>query len=50
MNWLQLRLETRAELVGACEDALLELGAAAVTLEDNADEPLFAGADGDGPV
>ena len=42
MNWLQFRLETRAELVPSCEAALLELGAAAVTLEDSADQPLFA--------
>ena len=44
MNWLQFRLETTAELVPFCEAALLELGAAAVTLEDNADQPLYAGA------
>jgi ribosomal protein L11 methyltransferase len=42
MSWLQFRLETRAELVPRCEEALLALGAAAVTLEDSADEPLFA--------
>jgi ribosomal protein L11 methyltransferase len=43
MNWLQFRLETEAELVPLCEAALLELGAAAVSLEDDADQPLFAG-------
>ena len=45
MSWLQFRLETRAEFVPHCEEALLALGAAAVTLEDGADEPLFAQAD-----
>ncbi|MEP5766141.1 MAG: 50S ribosomal protein L11 methyltransferase [Halieaceae bacterium] len=42
MSWLQYRLETSATRAADCEDALLSLGAAAVTLEDNADEPLFA--------
>jgi ribosomal protein L11 methyltransferase len=42
MTWLQVRLETRAELAAGAEDALLALGASAVTLEDNADQPLFA--------
>jgi ribosomal protein L11 methyltransferase len=41
MAWLQYRLETNAAAAPQCEDALLELGAAAVTLEDNADQPLF---------
>lgn len=41
MAWLQYRLETSAELAPRCEDELLALGAAAVTLEDNADQPLF---------
>jgi len=43
MSWLQLRLETDARHAAAVEDALLEHGALAVTLEDNADQPLFAG-------
>jgi len=41
MAWLQYRLATNAAAAPLCEDALLELGAAAVTLEDNADQPLF---------
>ena len=41
MTWLQLKLETSADLAPQCEDALLQLGAAAVTLQDNADQPLF---------
>jgi ribosomal protein L11 methyltransferase len=47
MTWLRLIIDSSAELAPACEDALLELGAAAVTLEDNADQPLFAQADED---
>jgi len=47
MPWLQYRLETSADLAHSCEEALLASGAAAVTLEDNADEPLFAQAEGD---
>jgi ribosomal protein L11 methyltransferase len=45
MPWLQYRLETHAELAQQCEDALTAGGAAAVTLEDNADQPLFAQSD-----
>jgi ribosomal protein L11 methyltransferase len=41
MAWLQYRLETTATAAPLCEEALLQLGAAAVTLEDNADQPLF---------
>ena len=45
MTWLQVRLDTRADLAPAAEEALVALGAAAVTLEDNADQPLFAQAE-----
>lgn len=45
MTWMQVRLDTRAELAPRAEDALVALGAAAVTLEDNADQPLFAQAE-----
>ena len=41
MPWLQYRLETSASLAPRCEDELLARGAAAVTLEDNADQALF---------
>jgi ribosomal protein L11 methyltransferase len=44
MTWLQLRLDTRADKAPEAEEAMLALGAAAVTLQDNADQPLFAGA------
>ncbi len=43
MNWLVVRLDTGAQQAEAAEDALLAAGAAAVTLEDNANQPLFAG-------
>jgi ribosomal protein L11 methyltransferase len=39
--WLQYRLETSASLAPRCENELLARGAAAVTLEDNADQALF---------
>ncbi|MDJ0877632.1 MAG: 50S ribosomal protein L11 methyltransferase [Halieaceae bacterium] len=45
MAWLQVRLNTRADLAPAAENLLLELGAVSVTLQDNADQPLFAGAE-----
>ncbi len=41
MPWLKLILETTDADAAALEDCLLELGAAAVTLTDNADQPLF---------
>lgn len=41
MAWVQFRLETSADLAPRCEDQLMSLGAAAVTLQDNADQPLF---------
>jgi ribosomal protein L11 methyltransferase len=45
VTWLQVRLNTRAELAPAAEEALLGCGAVSVTLEDSADQPLFAGAE-----
>jgi ribosomal protein L11 methyltransferase len=41
VTWLQFQLNTDAALAPRCEDELLALGAAAVTLQDNADQPLF---------
>ena len=43
MTWLQIRLETLAPQAEAVEATLLAVGASAVTLEDNANQPLFAG-------
>lgn len=41
MPWLQLSLDADRDSAEALEDALLELGAGAVTLQDNADQPLY---------
>jgi ribosomal protein L11 methyltransferase len=41
VSWLQFRLDTSAALAPACEEYLLAQGAAAVTLQDNADQPLY---------
>ena len=50
MSWLQLRLDTAAGAVGDLEDALLALGAVAVTLEDNADQPVLEPRVGETPL
>ena len=49
MSWLQLRLDTAPAQVEALEDALLASGAVAVTLEDNADQPVLEPAVGQTP-
>lgn len=41
MAWLQLKVRSSASEADAVEDVLLAAGAAAVTLEDSADQPLF---------
>ncbi|MFT5481884.1 MAG: ribosomal protein L11 methyltransferase [Halieaceae bacterium] len=41
MSWLQIRIDSAANEAGGAEDILLELGAAAVTMEDSADQPIF---------
>ncbi|MCX2983342.1 50S ribosomal protein L11 methyltransferase [Halieaceae bacterium IMCC14734] len=41
MSWLQLRIDSSASLAPQYEEELLALGAVAVTLQDNADQPLF---------
>jgi len=41
MPWIKLILETIDEHASELEDLLIELGAAAVTLTDNANQPLF---------
>ncbi len=41
MPWIQLQLHTTREHASDSEDALLAAGAAAVTLEDSADQPVF---------
>ena len=41
MQWLQLIVGSTRDASSAIEDALLELGAVSVTLEDAADQPIF---------
>lgn len=41
MTWLQLILDTTPEHADHVSDVLMDLGAAAVTFEDAADQPLF---------
>lgn len=50
MPWLQLRIDTTPEQSDALEDALLAAGAASVTLEDNADQPILEPALGETPL
>lgn len=50
MSWLQLRLDTRPGDVGALEECMLATGAVAVTLEDNADQPVLEPAVGATPL
>ncbi len=50
MTWLQLRLDIARADVAALEDLLLAAGAAAVTLEDNADQPLLEPGVGETPL
>jgi ribosomal protein L11 methyltransferase len=50
MTWLQLRLDASRRDVAALEDALLTTGAVAVTLEDNADQPLLEPGVGETPL
>lgn len=50
MSWLQIRLDANPDSATALEDALLEAGAVSVTLEDNADQPLFEPALGETPM
>ncbi len=50
MPWLQLRINTPPEQAGALESALQNSGALAVTMEDNADQPIFEPALGETPL
>lgn len=50
MTWLQLRLDADPATASILEDALLEVGAAAVTMEDNADQPVYEPGVGETPV
>lgn len=50
MPWLQIRVNSSREQAAAVEDALLEQGSQAVTLEDNADQPIFEPQLGETPL
>jgi ribosomal protein L11 methyltransferase len=50
MTWLQLRLDADPATASILEDALLNVGAAAVTMEDNADQPVYEPGVGETPV
>lgn len=41
MSWLQLRLDTRPDELDTLEKLMLATGSVAVTLEDNADQPVL---------
>ena len=50
MPWLQLIVNTARDQAEAIEDALLTAGAASVTLQDNADQPILEPALGETPL
>ncbi|HEY6130586.1 MAG TPA: 50S ribosomal protein L11 methyltransferase, partial [Halioglobus sp.] len=50
MTWVQLRLDALRDNVAALEERLLATGAVAVTLEDNADQPLLEPGVGETPL
>ena len=50
MPWLQLTLEATPENAERFSDALSELGAGAVTLQDGADQPLYEPPPGETPL
>ena len=49
-GWQELKVETVKNQVEALEDWFFEQGAVAVTLEDNADEPLLEPGVGETPL
>ena len=50
MSWLQLRLDTSPALAADLEEQLLAAGAVAVTMEDNADQPVLEPGVGETPL
>lgn len=50
MSWIQFIIETQASELESVENLLEELGSVAITLEDNADTPLFEPPLGTTPV
>ena len=50
MSWLQLRLDTHPDQVAQLEELMLASGAVAVTMEDNADQPVLEPGVGETPL
>jgi ribosomal protein L11 methyltransferase len=50
MPWLQLKVISPRKYVKSLESSLLACGAAAVTLQDNADQPIFEPGLGETPL
>ena len=50
MSWIQLRLDTNSEQVEQLEELMLASGSVAVTMEDNADQPVLEPAVGETPL
>ncbi|MBA6414089.1 50S ribosomal protein L11 methyltransferase [Parahaliea sp. F7430] len=50
MSWLQLRLDTHPEQVESLEELMLATGSVAVTMEDNADQPVLEPGVGETPL
>lgn len=50
MPWLELRINTSREQAPLIEQALMDNGALSVTLQDNADQPIFEPALGETPL
>lgn len=50
MPWLELRIDSNRDDAPAIEDALIAGGALSVTLQDNADQPIFEPALGETPL
>lgn len=50
MPWLELRIDSNRNDAPAIEDALMDCGALSVTLQDNADQPIFEPALGETPL
>ena len=49
-GWQELRLDTHRESIEALEEFLFAHGAVAITLRDNADQPLLEPGPGETPI
>ena len=50
MPWLEIHIDTNRDHAPAIEDSLMEAGALTITLQDNADQPIFEPALGETPL